>query len=142
MAYSGDVSVLDAWAGLAEDKKAVLVDVRSSAEWSFVGIADLSSLGKSAVLIEWQSYPGMAVNGEFVSALSATLSQQGADRSTRLYFLCRSGGRSRAAAEAMTAAGYRSCFNVAGGFEGDLDAERHRGGISGWKVQRLPWVQG
>jgi len=56
-------------------------------------------------------------------------------------FLCRSGARSRAAAIAMTAAGFAKAFNASGGFEGDLDALRHRGNNNGWKAAQLPWKQ-
>jgi rhodanese-related sulfurtransferase len=56
-------------------------------------------------------------------------------------FLCRSGGRSRNAAVAMTAAGFGSCYNVAEGFEGDKDGEGHRGRVGGWKLAGLPWRQ-
>jgi rhodanese-related sulfurtransferase len=58
-----------------------------------------------------------------------------------ILFICRSGGRSRAAAAALTAAGYRRCYNVAEGFEGNPDPERHRGKTGGWKAAGLPWVQ-
>jgi rhodanese-related sulfurtransferase len=57
-------------------------------------------------------------------------------------FLCRSGARSRAAAVALTGLGFAKAFNVAGGFEGDPDGERHRGNINGWKAAGLPWRQG
>jgi rhodanese-related sulfurtransferase len=58
-----------------------------------------------------------------------------------VYFICRSGVRSRHAAEAATAAGLGPAYNVLDGFEGQLDRERHRG-IGGWKADGLPWVQG
>ena len=58
-----------------------------------------------------------------------------------LYFLCRSGIRSKAAAIAMAEAGFTACFNVAGGFEGPPDDRGHRGGSSGWKAEGLPWRQ-
>ena len=58
-----------------------------------------------------------------------------------MLLLCRSGGRSRAAAMALTAAGYAHAYNIAGGFEGDLNATKHRGGMNGWKAAGLPWNQ-
>jgi rhodanese-related sulfurtransferase len=69
------------------------------------------------------------------------LKAAGATTETPIAFICRSGARSQAAAIAMTAKGFTKCFNVAGGFEGDVDAERHRGGTNGWKAEGLPWVQ-
>lgn len=137
LAYAGDVSVKEAWSGLAEDPRAVLVDVRSDAEWTFVGIADLSTIRKKPLLIPLQTFPGMQFNSQFTDQVARAVP----DREAPLYFICRSGGRSRNAAIAMTSAGYRRCHNVAGGFEGDLDGERHRGRAGGWKAAGLPWIQ-
>ena len=133
----GDVSVQDVWERLKADPAAVLIDVRTRAEWAFVGLPDLASLGRKPLLQSWQVFPAMEVDGNF----TASLAQQIPDRNTPIVFICRSGGRSRAAAIAMTAAGYRKCFNVAEGFEGHPDAERHRGKTSGWKAAGLPWNQ-
>lgn len=135
--YAGDIDPREAWRILGEEPGAILVDVRTDAEWNFVGIPDLSSLGKQALLVAWQVYPGMARNAAFVDEVAAKAPEKGAP----LLFICRSGARSRAAAEAMTAAGYGRCYNVATGFEGDLDGTRHRGAVNGWKVQGLPWAQ-
>lgn len=141
-AYAGDVPPRDAFDALARERNAILVDVRTQAEWSFVGIADLSGLGKDALLIEWQTYPAMSTNPRFAEMAAQALSQRGADSSAPIYFLCRSGARSRSAAMAMTAAGFAKCFNITGGFEGDHDASGHRGNVSGWKAADLPWRQG
>lgn len=119
----------------------MLVDVRTQAEWTFVGVPDLRPLGKSPILVEWQRFPGLAVNQGFVAELSQELRKRGATEVTPVYYLCRTGGRSRAAAEAMTAAGFGACYNVAGGFEGEADGDQHRGRINGWKAQGLPWLQ-
>lgn len=135
--FAGDVSVEETWEALKNDPDAVLVDVRTDAEWSFVGIADLSSLGKQPFLISWQIYPSMQVNADFVDMMQ----QQGIAQSAAVYFLCRSGVRSRAAAEMAAAAGYQATYNIAGGFEGDKDKNHHRGGLNGWKAAGLPWLQ-
>ncbi len=135
--YAGDLSVQDAWALLKSDPKARLVDVRTSAEWNFVGIPDLAELGRDVALVEWQALPAMQVNPAFV----AEAEREAADKAAPVLFLCRSGARSRAAAIAMTRAGYAKAYNVAGGFEGDLDGERHRGRKNGWKASGLPWKQ-
>jgi rhodanese-related sulfurtransferase len=136
------VSVEDTWARLAADPGAVLIDVRTVAEWSYVGIADLSTIGKQPILIEWQTFPSSQVNAAFVDQLKDALAAVAADQSSELLFLCRSGVRSLRAAEAMTAAGFTRCRNVADGFEGPLDPDRHRGRLGGWKAKGLPWVQG
>jgi len=140
--YAGDLSTRDAWATLEGNADAQLVDVRTTAEWSFVGLPDISKLGREVLCVEWQSFPDMTPNEEFVAAVSAILERAGASHGSPVLFLCRSGARSRAAAIAMTRAGYTQSYNIAGGFEGDLDEERHRGRRNGWKFEGLPWRQG
>ena len=135
--YAGDVSPREAWNILSSDAKAVLVDVRTAPEWSFVGVPDLSELGKRVVQQSWQVFPRMEVDPDFAARLAAIAG----DRDAPLVFLCRSGARSRAAAIAMTKAGYGRCYNVATGFEGNHDAQRHRGTVAGWKADGLPWRQ-
>lgn len=136
-AYAGDVSPADAWGTLSSDPAAQVVDVRTTAEWNFVGLPDLSSANREAQLVEWQSFPTMAPNPDFVAQVSAA----NPDKNTPIFFLCRSGARSRSAAIAMTRAGYTRAYNIAGGFEGDLNTERHRGQHNGWKASGLPWRQ-
>jgi rhodanese-related sulfurtransferase len=136
--YTGDISPTAALRILEQTAAAVLVDVRTTAEWAYVGAPDLRALGKAPVAIEWQMFPSMQINPDFVARLVAHV---GEDRDTPLLMLCRSGVRSAAAAKAMTAAGYRQCLNIAGGFEGNLDASGHRGRVSGWKADGLPWSQ-
>lgn len=137
MAYAGDLNPNETWAALESDPDAVLVDVRTSAEWTYVGLPDLSSLGREVVRIEWVGYPEGRVNERFVEQLKAV----GIAQDRPVYFLCRSGVRSIAAAELATAAGWSRCFNVLDGFEGPHDAHHHRT-VAGWKVAGLPWVQG
>jgi rhodanese-related sulfurtransferase len=139
--YAGDLELEAAWALLAGDAKAQLVDVRTVAEWNFVGLPDLSTLGREPHRIEWQSYPSMQANPNFVADTVERLQAAGAGPETPVLFLCRSGARSRAAAVAMTRAGFRHAFNIADGFEGGLDDAGHRGRVSGWKAGGLPWRQ-
>ena len=135
--YAGDISAKQAWEKLSEDPDAVLIDVRTEAEYTWVGNPNLSDLGKDPLRIPWQMFPGMDINLEFVNQVSSS----GVDKDAPLLFICRSGVRSAHAAEAMTAAGFRECYNVAGGFEGDRDTDGHRGNVGGWKVDGLPWLQ-
>ena len=137
-----EVSVEDTWSRLASDPGAVLIDVRTKAEWAFVGVPDLGKMGKKPILLEWHGFPDNRVQGDFAERLAEALSAVGADKNSELLFLCRSGGRSLMAARTMTAAGYTRCRNVAHGFEGPLDAMRHRGRQEGWKARNLPWTQG
>lgn len=145
--YAGDLSPKDAWELLRREPAAVLVDCRSQAEWSFVGTPDLSSAGKRPLLVEWQSFaagtpesggkPRMVANRAFVQDVE----KAGVPKDAAVVFLCRSGGRSRSAAIAMTQAGWQRCYNLSGGFEGAHDAAKHRGIAEGWKASGLPWVQ-
>jgi rhodanese-related sulfurtransferase len=141
-AFVDDVSVLDVWKRLEADTKAQLVDVRTRPEWAFVGVPDVSSLGRRVVMQEWQTFPDSRVDAAFQERLSGVLTAAGVEKDADLFFICRTGGRSRMAAEAMAAAGYARCHNVTEGFEGPLDADRHRGNLAGWKSAGLPWVQG
>jgi len=137
MPYAGDLDPRAGYDLLAEDADAVLVDVRTRAEWSYVGLPDLSDLGKEVLRVEWQTFPDGAVNPDFV----AHLERAGVPKEAPVLFLCRSGVRSVAAANAATAAGYRQAHNVSEGFEGGVDAAGHRGTSSGWKAAGLPWRQ-
>lgn len=134
--YAGDLPPKQAWDLLASDPEAVLVDVRTSAEWQWVGGVDLSELGKPVVGIEWMTSAGEP-NHRFVEQLG----EAGLTPETPVLFLCRSGGRSAAAASVATAAGFGPAYNVAEGFEGDPDAHGHRGTVTGWKVAGLAWRQ-
>ena len=138
-----EVGPKETWDGLRNDKDAVLVDVRTHAEWSFVGLPDLSELGKELLLNQWAILPGMQQNPSFMDELDKQL--DGAAPS-KIYFLCRSGVRSLSAAhlvsEALAARGQSvDCVNIIGGFEGDLDQDRRRGNMNGWKNDGLPWRQ-
>jgi rhodanese-related sulfurtransferase len=106
-----------------------------------VGLPDLSALNRQVLCLEWQTFPDMAIDPNFVTRAADQLARAGADRNTPVFFLCRSGARSASAARAMTAAGFTRAYNVANGFEGDVDNERHRGNRNGWKASGLPWRQ-
>ena len=133
--YAGDVSPTTAYELLAEDG-AVLVDVRTSAEWHFVGLPDLALLGKLVIGVPWQHYPDGSLNHEFLDQLA----RAGVGEDDTVLFICRSGARSRSAAIAATTAGYSTAYNVADGFEGPVDQHGHRT-ARGWKAEGLPWRQ-
>jgi rhodanese-related sulfurtransferase len=135
--YAGNVSPQTAWEILNDDKEAVLIDVRTRAEWSYVGLPELEAVGRKPALLEWQVFPSMQQNADFVASLSGAI----ANKEAPLLFLCRSGVRSAAAAKAMTAAGYSKCLNISDGFEGPLDSQAKRGAMGGWKAAGLPWRQ-
>jgi rhodanese-related sulfurtransferase len=136
VSYAGDITPEEAWKLLSDNPDAVLVDCRSEAEWRFVGVADISDLGRDVVYVEWASSNGQR-NERFVQDLI----DAGVSPGERpVVFLCRSGNRSIGAAEAATAAGIAPSYNVLDGFEGHLDSEGHRGGV-GWRAVGLPWRQ-
>jgi rhodanese-related sulfurtransferase len=134
--FVGNVSPEQAWQALALNPRAVLVDVRTMAEWAYVGGPDLTALQRSVVRIEWQHFPTGERNPDFADEVRA----RGIEPESPVYLICRSGVRSRAAAELLAELGYTT-HNVADGFEGQIDDQRHRGRSGGWKVVGLPWTQ-
>ena len=140
----GEVLPGEAWTVLQEDSGAALIDVRTRAEWTYVGIPDLGPLPNPFLMVEWQQWPDMNENPEFVELV---MEQLWGRTPSKLFFLCRSGFRSLKAAEAIAAHFLQigqlgDCVNVLGGFEGDKDDMHHRGTRNGWKVAGLPWRQG
>lgn len=129
--YAGDVTPQETWDLLAANPDAVLVDVRTEAEWKFVGVPDISSLGKPVHLVEWGRH-------DFLDQLTSALEDRPAD--APVLFICRSGQRSVGAATAATRAGIAPAYNVLEGFEGPLDPTGHRG-AAGWRALGLPWRQ-
>jgi rhodanese-related sulfurtransferase len=139
--YAGDISALDAWRDLAATADATLIDVRTAAEWAFVGLPTLATIGKAPLLVAWNEFPSGAQLPDFAGRLKAALAEAEVGLDAPLYFLCRSGARSRSAAIVATAAGYRHAYNIEQGFEGALDADKHRATPGSWKAEGLPWVQ-
>ncbi|CAM2741873.1 sulfurtransferase [Mycobacterium intermedium] len=139
MSYAGDITPLEAWKILTDNPRAVLVDVRTDAEWRFVGVPDLSSLGRDVVYIEWNTSDGRR-NENFLAELKEQVPSGDGEQERPVLFLCRSGNRSIGAAETATAAGITPAYNVLDGFEGHLNAEGHRG-ETGWRAIGLPWTQ-
>ncbi len=135
--HSGEVTPDEAWELLQVESRATMVDVRTEPEWMFVGLPDLSKVGRNVLRISWQIFPEMIVDKSFVDRVKAN----NCDLNDFIMFICRSGARSQAAAEACAEAGFKNTFNVIDGFEGDQDDKGHRGTLSGWKFSGLPWVQ-
>jgi rhodanese-related sulfurtransferase len=128
LSYAG--ALLPAEAHALMQAGAKLVDVRTQPELLYVGKVP-GSIG-----VEWQTYPGNRPNAEFLAQLAASV-----PKDQPVMFLCRSGARSHAAADAATRAGWRECYNILEGFEGDKDAQQHRNTVGGWRKAGLPWVQ-
>jgi len=130
LTYEGALTPKEAWAILQHAPGAMLIDIRSRAELDWIGRIP------KAIEIEWQDYPARHANPQFITQL-----RHAADRESLLLFICRSGGRSHAAAKAATEAGFPDCYNVLEGFEGDKDALGRRNTVGGWRLAGLPWSQ-
>lgn len=129
--YFGAATPSETQALLSSDQPAFLVDVRTKAEWNFVGVIP------GSLQIEWQTYPTGQLNQEFLTSL-----EQSVGENAFTFFICRSGARSHSAASLAANNGYGKSINVLDGFEGDKDKYGHRGTVGGWKFSGLPWVQG
>lgn len=131
------------WEGLEKNHDSALIDVRTRSEWAFVGVPDLTEVGRQQIMVEWLTFPSMQINQDFFHQVEDRF--QGEIPSV-LYFICRSGSRSRSAAvfieKELSQRGKKvKCINVSEGFEGDLNHEGHRGTVNGWKIKGLPWKQ-
>lgn len=128
--YAGGIVPAQAWQ-LFSSGGAVLLDVRSVEERKFVGHVPES------LHVAWATGTALTRNPRFAREVEAKVK----DKNAVLLLLCRSGKRSAAAAEVLAKAGYTNAFNVLEGFEGEIDAQQHRGGCDGWRFRGLPWVQ-
>ncbi|HSN38649.1 MAG TPA: rhodanese-like domain-containing protein [Burkholderiales bacterium] len=128
--YEGALTPSEAFQLWKEMPGTCLVDVRTRAEWDWVGRIP------RAVEIELLAYPGNQPNPAFLSELGRKV-----DKKAPVMFICRSGARSHNAAMLATQSGYAVCYNVLEGFEGDKDAAGHRNTRGGWRAAGLPWVQ-
>lgn len=137
MDYAGDATPAEAYAAVTGADDALLVDVRTRAEWTYVGVPELAASGRGVAFVEWSHFPDGSINQRFVDEVR----EAGLEPGRPVYLICRSGVRSRAAADALTAAGLGPAYNVLEGFEGPPDAAGHRT-VSGWKNSGLPWRQG
>ena len=129
LSYAGALTPKEAYDLWQAAPGARIVDVRTRAEWNWVGRIP------GAIEIEWQGWPDTHPNPNFLAQL-----RQQVDPESLVLFVCRSGVRSHHAAIAATGAGWSGCYNVLEGFEGDKDAQGQRGNIGGWRKAGLPWT--
>lgn len=133
------LSPRQAWQLQQEDARTLLIDIRSTMEYLFVG----HPVG--AVHIPWIDEPDWTVNPHFVTRVRELL-LGGAICDTEsgcapIVLICRSGKRSKDAGRALTEAGLRNVYHVDEGFEGELDEHHHRSSVGGWRFHGLPWEQ-
>lgn len=126
-----NLSPEQSWELMQNTPDAVLIDVRTKVEHGFVGRP------LNAVHVPWKEAPDWQLNPDFIAQVKRAVR----NTSNPVLLLCRSGVRSLAAAEALQKAGFTHLINILGGFEGDLDENKHRGNLGGWRFSRLPWEQ-
>ncbi len=134
-----EVSPLEAHEILEQQENAVLIDVRSTMEYNFVGHP------LNAIHVPVKEPPGWDIQPEFVEKVRAFLAEHRTENNqlddVPVLMLCRSGQRSALAGEMLIKDGFTSVYNVLEGFEGDKDENGHRNTINGWRFHRLPWEQ-
>jgi rhodanese-related sulfurtransferase len=134
-----DLSPLQAAQMLRDDPRAVLVDIRSSMEFLFVG----HPVG--AVHIPWIDEPDWDINPHFVTEVRKLMlggqSCDAEDGCAPVILICRSGKRSKEAGRALGDAGLKNVFHVDEGFEGELNEHHQRSTVGGWRFHGLPWEQ-
>ena len=108
-----------------------IVDVRTRAEYEFVGHPDLPNGVANIPLV---FYDDWRPNENFASDVEARYSHE-----TTLLIICRSGHRAETAAWQLIKAGYPSVYFISDSFEGSLDANGHRT-IDGWINNALPYT--
>lgn len=133
---------------LKNDENSLLVDVRTFEEFHFVGFVVSEDFQNRLALLPWQVFPEMQNNPEFDEGIEDALKNFFGENfkeekleELTIIFTCRTGGRSNAAAQHCLNLGYKNCYNLSSGFEGDLDQNSQRGKINGWKAENLPWRQ-
>lgn len=126
-----DLFPTQAWQLMQQNPPAVMIDVRTKIEHTFIGHPP------GAIHIPWKEFPDWQLNPAFVDEVKKVVG----DVSAPVLLLCRSGQRSLDAAKALEAAGYRRLVNIVEGFEGPLDDQKHRGNLGGWRFHGLPWEQ-
>lgn len=131
------ISPTEAWQICQQDPRALLIDVRSSMEYLFVGHP------KGAIHIPWIDEPDWVINKNFVTEIRklALGGLKEAASDVPIILICRSGNRSDDAGKALVDSGMKNIYNIDEGFEGKLDDDHHRSTVGGWRYRDLPWEQ-
>lgn len=131
------IDSLSAHKKLLNDSNAFLIDVRSIEEINLVGFVDDKDFKNPFVTLPWKFLPNMDLNPNFINQITNLFPK----KDSELFFLCKTGGRSNQACDAVSKMGFINCFNIINGFEGDLNTSNQRGKVNGWKALNLPWRQ-
>ena len=133
------ISPQEAWDLIQSDPRALLVDVRSEMEFLFIGHP------AGAINIAWIDQPDWVINPHFAAEVRKLVlggfSHAGGGHDAPVVLICRSGKRSLEAGALLVKEGFRTVYNVAEGFEGELDDHHHRSTLGGWRFHGLPWEQ-
>jgi rhodanese-related sulfurtransferase len=131
------ISSLDAWQICQQDPRSLLIDVRSSMEFLFVGHP------KGAIHIPWIDEPEWTINENFAVEIRklALGGLKDTEDDVPIILICRSGNRSAEAGKVLLESGIRNVYNIDDGFEGELDEKHHRSTVGGWRYHNLPWEQ-
>ncbi len=133
------VSPPEAWELVKKDQRAVLIDVRSSMEFLFVGHP------AGSIHVPWIDAPEWTVNPHFVTEVRKVMlggiGVEGGDKDAPVVLICRSGKRSLEAGKLLMENGFNEVYNISEGFEGELDESHHRSTTGGWRFHGLPWEQ-
>lgn len=124
---------------LAANPRGLLVDIRSTMEFLFVG----HPVG--AVHIPWIDEPDWDINPHFAAEirkllLGGAVCEPGEDCAP-VILICRSGKRSRQAGHFLLEAGLTNVYHIDEGFEGELNEKHQRSTLGGWRFHGLPWEQ-
>ena len=121
---------------LQDNPQALFVDVRSKAEYKYVGFPE------NSILIPWIDDPDWESNPEaFSDSVMQELDGRENLLNTEIILICRSGFRSNEALKCLENKGFTQVSHVASGYEGDLDENDHRGNLNGWRHDGMPWSQ-
>jgi rhodanese-related sulfurtransferase len=126
------ISPQTAWQRCQENPRTLLIDVRSSMEFLFVGHP------KTALNIAWIDEPDWDINPHFAAEIAHACQN---DKTRELILICRSGVRSLEAGNYLLRQGFSCIYNVLEGFEGELDDQHQRSTVGGWRFHQLPWEQ-
>ncbi len=131
------VTSLEAWEICQKDPRALLIDVRSSMEFLFVGHP------QGALHIPWIDEPDWVINENFVTEIRklALGGLHETNDDVPIILVCRSGNRSDDAGNVLVESGMKNVYHIDEGFEGKLDNDHHRSTVGGWRYHGLPWEQ-
>jgi rhodanese-related sulfurtransferase len=110
---------------LANQPSSYIIDVRSIAEYVFIGHPEMAF---NIPFSFWnEELQKLVPNADFIADIKASFKKDDV-----LIFLCRSGGRSLNAAKKIVETGFTRVHNLTQGFEGKKDENGYRT-IGGWK---------